>query len=477
MKAIYSINAKILQRLALILGYVIALPIFIEIGKAVSLAERYSAEYDRSGAIILPLSSILLPIIVMMIAVRQTTLGKGIIPRVKGDNAAVAIIILTSLSATLGILTVPNLDIKWTLLRYLQTIYPMIGLIAPRFLLHAHKSDRDRVTASFLCGVMIILAISLILYCAQSIIEPGPSKFRFSIIADHIGPFYNFKMKRFYPAYMAVAGVIALSYFAFGFRNHIRRAIALLISIGLIVSIATIWSRTAILMASIGAAVVYAHLLLSAKRALRNRILQLTISFLILIAILIVAYIIFPEQLSSTSMGRSIHTLLSLVSENDIAPGDQIRMQRIGEAVRLGLFSPLGDLYRPRRDALGIISSELIVAENGYLDLAIRGGPFALLALIYLVVIAVFGSWDSAQRNIRNIHIHSMPSKYIWIYPAISAILLMISLGGNIFLNLATEPYFAPFFWTVIGFALCLSRPATYRRIESFPRRPHRNAI
>ena len=135
---------------------------------------------------------------------------------------------------------------------------------------------------------------------------------------------------------------------------------------------------------------------------------------------------------------HSYGTLLAIMGDIQSSnPGDIVRFDRIWFAVNESLRTPFGSGFSLHKQYLFPVP-DIAIAENGYLDVSVRGGVPALTMLVFILV--------SAYRRIKYAEIKlgsdMLPAK---------ALLFSLVFGVLPWLHMTTEAYFSSFFWLLIG--------------------------
>ncbi|MDZ4095673.1 MAG: O-antigen ligase family protein [Paracoccaceae bacterium] len=421
------------------IAFVLSAPVFITLDKGISLAPAYSA--DTVGDLIIPISYFLLPMLLAMTALTR----RRVVIEAATIISAYLIIMLLLAGFFWGSTT--GLTSEFTsrsLGRCLQAIIPVsAGVFASSFFMAEHdKIERARQVSRFAFTFSILIASFLGLYALQTLITGGGT--RFSFFADHIGPFNNPKIKRFFPTLLAFSGaVIFITWMMTWNRGRQVSVHLLLVSILVFSGLFTFWSRTSALalFSSILASVFYIRM------SRKSVVLALGMVGTILTAILIID----PSGWDNfTALSRLSNTALQLFSDQgEENYGDAIRFERVHFAFNQMMATPFGSGFATFRQELFPIE-DIAIAENGFLDIGVRGGIFSLSIMIFLIL-----------RGGVRLHLWTR-------FDAISTGPLACAYWGYcvvsfFFLHLATETYSAMFFWFLIGAANALESPPLKR--------------
>lgn len=419
---------------------VICLPLFLSVHNGIVLAPQYGSNSDLSSSV-LPLSAFasLALLVLGMCRAASTLVFRAT------DLLLVAYGLVLTISLWFGISVSKNP--AGTLINWGQTVYPLIWFFIARAIV-SRGNPLYRLTCFWkaVCGVLLA---SVALYVLQTVVD-GTNVFRFSLLADHIGPFYNYKFKRFYPLFLAVSSTAALNYFLYSTARFAIRYSAVMASFLALAAIVLTHSRTALLAWVIGFGLAMGPIFWRASGRFVRR--AAVINVLILTAILIGVGTIGYEGMRS--LERLLGTLEQLSSSQELESGDETRLRRWAAGVDYGVLRPLGDMYSSEpKHQLGSIEArqvgghDVLETESGFLDIAVRAGPVAM-GLIMIVIGRVLLIWHRLWRQQEEI----WPA-YRWTVGATWCASIQIFVIGMTFLDLAAEPYFAPFFWFLVGSA------------------------
>lgn len=419
----------------LFLGMICAMPIFFTIDNGIDLAPRLNRLL--AGKPVFPLSAFAVPIL-LLIGFRLFNW------RVRSfDVIVMCIIALMTLSVAYGFFSGRIDNINYSVLRYVQSVIPMIYLLAFRriisgCLMSSSVYSEYKSIYMFFVSFALTNFIFLVLYVGQTILFGND--FRFSMVADHIGPFYNYKMLRFYPVFMAISSPIL--FYASTKLNGIKSIFFIFAAAFSAAGVFLVWSRTAllILMISYGILILFIYL----KGGFRFRPSLIVLSCSVMVAML-VAGMSGSNFGSNVSVDRLVGTFEAVLSGEGLGEGDIIRLQRINRAIELGIGRPLGDNFASH-EQINLPGRQLWVAENGYLDVAVRAGPFAMVLFIISVTVAAYGS-------LRAINKKGIGSLALMNF----VVLLPLMLIGNNFLHMYSESYTNMLFMFVIALGSSLN--------------------
>lgn len=416
---------------ALLLAGLMALPVFFQVsGSGLSLAPRFSNE--STGQLILPLFYILSPLLALTLIFRI----RNFQPPVKITALIFTLFACYTFGISWGVITGQiNNEVTRSISRYLQSCIPLFSaLLGIQVATLYRPSERHLWTCSFVKFFCYFTTSILALYAVQTLLTGSGS--RFSFLADHIGPFYNPKIKRFFPSLLALAACFFISIGICRAVNH-RRAINIYLILGMVAIGGTFsfWSRTAVVMLIFGfitplfyfksAAKVAAYLALGGS------------AFAVGITLLMTS-----EAEALLSFQRTINTFAFLLDAGgEENYGDDVRFVRIAFATSEMLSSPFGSGFETHEQYLFPIA-DIAVAENGFLDVGVRGGIIAMISLIVLSLrgLAITHSY-AKSKNAVAIGVHSAN--------------LALIVGGLPWLHFATEAYFSSFFWFFLSVTNC----------------------
>jgi hypothetical protein len=303
--------------------------------------------------------------------------------------------------------------------------------------------DKWRRVSWVVLGASLVVFVSLAGYILQTLADPS-SAFRFAAIADRIGPLYNFKMKRFYPCYVALASMLALAHYLWSPAGCRRSSAWLLVAVGAASTLLLMWSRTAMVLLIVASGAVIVHTLVYGRRVNRGRLLGAG-------AVVGALVVLVGPYLSSEGARawRRLASTLETVSRGDRITdlGDVRRFERIADGIEVGFGAPLGGMFRIVRHPVSY-RFDVLETESGYVDAAVTGGPLAFAVVVGVLVMASVRAWGTASQaaTVPDAHV----STVVGVAGAVTGALLV----GNLWLNFLTEPYIAPFVWFCIGAAV-----------------------
>ncbi|WP_412564951.1 hypothetical protein [Thalassobius sp. MITS945101] len=408
------------KRAVLSVALILSLPVFFTVRGGFRLAPSYSAE--TIGTLLLPVSYLLILPLTVLFLLRAKTWA---LPKLRLPLLYATIMICSLL---LGLLMGwVDTNIARSVLRCVQTIYPVTAFVAAVFFFSRWRNDDDRALAIalFFKALCTCFTLYLLLYTLQTAIS-GPTS-RFSSLADHIGPFTNPKVKRFFPVLLAFA---ATYFIASAVKQRgLKRGLSLLIGGLLILGVSAYWSRTALLALAIGLWCVFFQI-----RGIHSKYL----AFSGTAALLVVAglYLSTVDDGAFAGLSRTINTLLQVSGTGgETNEGDTVRADRLAFAIQVTLSRPFGSSFELYQQYLFPIA-DIPIAESGFLDVSVRGGAPALAVIIAMIL--------RAAHNLRRAHNQ----------PGISNILpafIGLVLASFTFLQLATEAYSSILFWFMLG--------------------------
>jgi hypothetical protein len=424
-------------------GILLTVPVFLAVGPGLRLAP--SAQGAGLAQLVLPFSAFALPPYFLYRWMRR---GTASVPLIAEDILVLAYSALTALSLLVGMIwgtaVHQTSGSMLAVARLSQTLFPLPAYFLPRLVVGRSSQSRSgdgmlMAMAPMLVALMFTVSVALAGYVIETAAGHG-GDFRYTLLADHIGPFYNFRMKRFFPAYLAIDALVAFAFYLFSSATRILRTLALGVTAFAAAGLTVTWSRSALLMGATGLAVLLGVAAAGRQKTTWHRLA--VVAVLGLTVFPTVALVASPGQLRS--VGRLVETV-SLLSNGveSVEPGDINRIERMTTGVEVGLGQPLGDMFQLHKVGA---KPDVLETESGYLDIAIRGGPLALLLLL-----AVFlRGADSVARRTLSFVRERLAEPGSWATPAMAGILAVL-LFGNTWLNLATEPYFSPFLWFSVG--------------------------
>jgi len=411
-----------------VLAFIFTCPVFFLVSpsEGFKLAPSYSSEL--TGVLLIPLSYLVSPLLLFISVIAY----RGFFFSASAALLGAGILGCYTISILMGLIfEVPHSGDVRSFQRYFQSCIPVVSFfLGVQIIGHEKtlKAQSKRINAFIIYASYLIIGYFL-LYFIQTLI--GGHGNRFSVVADHIGPFYNPKIKRFYPSFLAIALVVvfALSFQRSNKENNKYTLIASSI-LGLL-GLLTFWSRTAIFTLVCGFSYV----------SINMRFFKTLAIWIVPVVVLLFLYLFnFSEVFinSFTAVERSYDTLLALLGDNQSSnSGDIVRFDRIWFAVNESLRTPFGSGFSLHKQYLFPIP-DIAIAENGYLDVSVRGGVPALTMLVFILI--------SAYRRIKYAEIKlgtdMLPAK---------ALFFSLVFGVLPWLHMTTEAYFSSFFWLLIG--------------------------
>ncbi len=433
-------------------GVLLAVPVFLQVGSGgIALAPSYGG--GGAALTVVPASALTIPGLLLLLLLA----GRGTRLRFFQEDLLVGLyVVLLTASALLGLMmnqspAIPGAA-QLTVVRFGQALFPLAAYFLARLVVRPGPDGRASLEqlSAFVSGLSLAILLALLGYILQTGLGRA-SAFRFSVLADHIGPFYNYKMKRFFPSYVAIASIACLAYYLYATGRRSRRLAALGAFMGAAVALMLMWSRTAMLMWLMGTGVLLAFAPFVRQEPVKRRV----VAILLILTLGTTSGVLLLYQLEAQSP-RLVTTALVLLSGSDeVGRGDVTRFERMREGTRVGLGRPLGEMHRIH--VAGAQGRDILESENGYLELAVRAGPVAMLAVLAVFLLATARGLRLAW-HARLDTFSSAPAflTHRWAAFAFSSILLSVVLAGNVWLNLATEPYFAPLVWFLVGTAPAL---------------------
>lgn len=436
----------------------IALPVFLEVsGGRLRLSPAYVERVGESVTA-LPLSVFALPVLLVLLLARAR--GRALASRPGLDDLLVLGYVVVNSAALYAGVVLSGMPEPIGVMGYLQTVFPLVAYAAARLVMRPVPGESIGTSLEpagrFLSVLGFTVSVFLLLYMAQTVID-GASSFRLSLITDHIGPFYNYKMKRFFPVYVAMATTSLAAYLLLAGRLGRARAAGIggLLVIG-VVGLLLMHSRTALLLFLVGLGVVCAGLLTVFRLTVDRRLLRLA-ALVALGAMLAWTPI---SAVGSRSLARIYETLTVVTgAQESLAAGDETRLERMTYGVEVGFGSVFGSGFRTE-ERHGL--RRAVTTESGYLDIVARAGPLALALILALVARSVLLGVRLERRS------RAGPARTgeraHWAGRAVLALLIAFAFVGNVLLNVLTEPYVGPAYWFLLGSVVSLAREPTGRR-------------
>lgn len=293
---------------------------------------------------------------------------------------------------------------------FIQTLVFPIVYLTIRASLTDHSIKQIEEILYMMC---ILIGLINFLYVFQTLIGFNPST-RFTNIVDYIGPFYNFKIKRFYPIICCVI-FLGTIYFLIKEKKLFKSIILITFLISTLVIILSSWGRTSIF--SLFVSLIFAVLYF---RRFKDFVLHLNNA----LVLIFVGSLIFSIFFSDFYFGiaRLNESFFAAIS-GEYATGDDIRFSRMYEAFLDGVLSPFGLMFD---------YTNFVNPENGYLDIALRGGLFSLMSFVVFLFMHF--------KNF-NLPITSNDINFIHYFRVVLICLII----ANFFLNIFTEPYLSIF--------------------------------
>jgi hypothetical protein len=343
--------------------------------------------------------------------------------------------LLPSIGYFLGILFFEDANSSKSFNRLIQSIIPLCSfMLAIQVFSGINVERKIELMEHFYKYFQFFLLIICFLYILQTIFAKDLSH-RFSLLADHIGPFYNPKVKRFFPAILAgiVCYNMGLIFFSLWKKNILRKK-PLLILIFFLIVISAYWGRTAF--AAIGLTFVY---LIFVTKSFRLLSYILVIAVISSISIYIISHF-FDISLSETT---SFFRVISMLSSDGLSYGDSIRIERLLFAVSEMFKTPFGSgflLYEQHN----LQAADIAIAENGFLDLGVRSGFIAPL-MVFLITMAFI-------IKLNKLAIKSSSESVF----ALGSFLFSQIICVGLFLHIFSELYYGMYTWFWFG-AVCVS--------------------
>lgn len=451
------------MRVAALLGVILGAPIFLNVSDGISLAPQYSGSFHGN---VLSLSWFLGPMIIVFLAlVRRKVFYRTDVLIIGYVGSAVVALLFGLISNGVSHRS-PTL--RPVLILFLQTVVPVIWFFVPRLFLcrEAQSTKRLYLVWRLYVALSVTLAVFVAGYVLQTALFGGYDN-HYSLLAPNVGPFYNYKIKRFFPVVAVILTTVTLArIFLFGVRGRLGVWSLAGFTLGLVI-IATTWSRTAVIALFLSTGLVTLCCAQIKKTRTVNRVLIFG-ACAIVAGIVAVPLLIHNNVYSVKRVYQTVH-LLSMGS--DLGTGDVRRLDRMYDGVVHGLGSFTGDRYRLRgpEDQAGTgTEPHLLVTENGYLSIAVRTGIIGFICLVSLVVIELVASYRLMALCLKNARHNKSKIVEFMIMIVLFVISISVFSLGEFFLKLATEPYAGPIFWVTFG-AIEVLRHGRYSLIYHQP--------
>ncbi len=435
------------RRLPYVLGLALSAPIFIHIGPdGLSLGQSVIFS-ERTPGVDLPISVFLIgPLLLYLLSFRWATISFS---RYDAFVAAFVFVNLTSYLVGLVFYTSASDQLSISFFFFAQTLVPLLsyfaGRVVPRNYWDGGKTaDQITFLERTVIAIMATLVVSAFLLVVQTTLTGDT--FKYGRMVDHIGPFTITKIKRYYPTLLSISVILLFGYVYFS-KPHVNRAIILqIIGLSAMLIVANMWSRAAI-MTVIGGLIflILAQIAFGHGRSKSQGVwlFVLGATFLTVLIPILVA-----------TEGSGLARLFTFAGFE----GDVRRASALIEAAKVGLLYPLGEMYQPVMNySLGGAEYDfrrIRVSENAYLDLAIRAGPLAVIAVSSLVLSTTYASLCAYSRATRMKGPDTVGVS--WLVPALSVVLMAVFFVSNQFQQNFTEPYAAMFVWYLIGVQVSL---------------------
>jgi len=432
--------------LPFLFGFFIGLPIFFSVQGGISLAPEFS-QAVATNSNVLPLSTFLMFGATLFFGLALIA-GYARMQLIREDTIVILYFVIVTFDFIMGVfdgsIRTEFVPIVRYLSYYFQSVMPVAAYALARLIVFDGKvklqpEEYAERTQQFVAGFVIAILLSLTGYIVQTILT-GPAISNFTILSDHIGPFYNYTVKRFYSVYLYSAGIFLLAVYLFGYVRLRTRILTLIGGGGCYLIIPLLWSRTVMVAGAIGGLSLLAFTF-NWKRiryAKRTGMMFGTGAAVIVLGLFVLG-------LGGKSIDRIVDTIERLGAVADqLNSADSARFARMSVAVQDGLLTPLGDEFQP------YIGGHSLIAENGYLDIAVKGGPIALCLALLVFIMASGASLELSRDSYRNPALR----KYRWLEIGIFLNIFVFTVWINIWVNVATEPYTAPFFWSLFSLVL-----------------------
>lgn len=434
-----------LFRYGLIAAAVIIAPIFLDIsGGGLALAPSYVDRASTAGNIV-PISVVLVPTLGVLAVGAFALRRGGRVPAVRWEDAIVLVYATLHIAACLWGLLVGRAQVPGSILLVLQALYPIAAYLLARVLVETHRAVclppviATGLQRGFLVGLAWVGGLALVGYLVQTAID-GFQGWRFGLIADHIGPFYNYKMKRYFSIYLAIISGTLVTY-ALLARTNWRRAVAAIGgSLFGLTAILVTHSRTAVgtflVVVMVGAAGVV--------DAMSGRIRRRgAIAIAVAVALGATVAVNTPIE-QARAVLRVEQTLAALAGEDRLDRGDVRRFEAWETGVTGSFAGFFGTAYEVRRRSGG--AKRVVNTESGYLDISARAGLPALLSA--LLILAVTG-WRATE-NALWMREASLGDA-VWVSWSISGTMVATLVVIVPFITSLGEPYLGPALWFTMG--------------------------
>jgi len=445
-------------RFATAAALIIALPVFFEPTRGgLRLSPAYSEAVGESVTA-LSFSVLALPLLLAVLLASARARRRHVARPALDDALVAGYVVVNALALYTGVV-LAGVPEPLGMMAYLQSLFPLVGYAVARITMETAPGETPERALEPLERFLITLGLGvlvyLFLYVVQTVID-GVSTFRLSIITDHIGPFYNYKMKRFFPVYVAMATASLAAYILASrrLRGPTVLIAGALVTFG-VVGLFLMHSRTALLFLVVAMSILSAGTLRVFRPTVSRRFARLSVLVLLGVALAWPAI----SAAGTRSLARIYETVTVVTGARaSLAPGDETRLERMRTGVEVGFGSVFGSGFQ-MEERHGL--RRAVTTESGYLDIVARAGPLALALVLALVARSVLASYRLARR----VHAGAVgPGRStLWAARALLALLTGFALIGNVFLNVLTEPYVGPAYWFLLGSVASLARTGRAR--------------
>lgn len=414
-----------------LLGVVVSIPVFFQlVGFGIHLAPRNDSLFKIYNGQIIPLSTLAFLYILFQGLRHLARMGWGKIST--SDTAVLVLAVLTFSSFLAGTFQQPIL-IERKFFFLVQTLLPFAWYFLAKWSVAIPGADPEARLASLLKSIAHTTLLFVLLYALQTLIDGG-SSYRYSAISDHIGPFYNYKIKKFWAVSLVVAAMYYLSVVSSG--NKKGGAIAVVGLMACSVTLALVWSRTGLLAYCVAVAA-FCFAGLAYRRIAVSAFLKVVLIATIAVAVL-VAIVGFVNPLAFERWA----TTVQIFDEEDLLDSDYNRLQTMQQGIEVTFRSIFGGMFElvARADGLKPHGS-----ENGYLDLSVRAGPVALVAMLILGLRSCFISWRAGLSS----HVRLFRNLWIACFASVVSIFFVFAP----LLTVLLEPYSSAVIWVLLGAA------------------------
>ena len=399
---------KTAKQQLIITSFLLTVPIFFTIFPSLGLAPPFNEAYKLKA---------ILPISFLGLLFFGSVKFKSIL-----KNISVEITLLWACYSFSFVLGVTFFDVNYSInsatLLFLKSCSLILFYLWGGFIFN--RIERSQRASAFIFmwrSITVLVSVYCLLYIVSTFY--GGFIGRFSGLAENIGPFFNFKIKRYFPTLVAITLPCALHFII------VSKKLSPTFFWSCAFAVETIyltfsWSRTALVVMAVGISVViFSH---------RKNYFAMVCIFIFVFSAL---FYFINMDIEILAFRRLLNTL----NPNYELIADSIRLFRILQALELGLSTPFGLMFHTAAQDHLVGSEYDIISESGYLTTLIYGGIAALGIVVYMTI--GYARVILAQKSVDNIVLISTFFSLAFIAP--------------IFINIHSEPYLGSLFWFILG--------------------------